>query len=415
MTFQWNRITVLLLGVWLTGCTPSTLKVTVTNPTNMERNNEIVEIDIASLSKLPAVASKQFIITDTDGKQIPYQITYDNKVIFPADVTANGTSTYTIIQGIPDSIRTIACGKIYPERLDDVAWENDKAAYRAYGPALQANGERSFGYDVFTKRETKYPVVAERYALETSKELRAKIKEYIKAGQKEQADSLSLRISYHIDHGNGMDDYSVGPTLGCGTTALMNDTTIIYPWAYKTCKILDNGPLRFTMELTYNPLKLKNDSNIIETRLLSCDEGSYLNKTTVTYSNLSTPTQVAVGLVIHQQNPKEYFYNIQRGYIAYADSTEHPDRNQGVIFVGASFPQPMAAVGVQMYNEKERAEHANALGHVLGLTDYNPNDSFTYYWGSGWSKGDMPSMNNWVSYLENFTFKAQNPLKVEIK
>ena len=44
----------------------------------------------------------------------------------------------------------VACGRQYPERLDDVAWENDRAAYRAYGPALQEKGERAFGYDIWT-------------------------------------------------------------------------------------------------------------------------------------------------------------------------------------------------------------------------------------------------------------------------
>ena len=31
---------------------------------------------------------------------------------------------------------------------------------------------------------------------------------------------LNRGISYHVDHGNGMDCYAVGPTLGGGTAAL---------------------------------------------------------------------------------------------------------------------------------------------------------------------------------------------------
>lgn len=56
--------------------------------------------------------------------------------------------TYTIQPGTPAPFDVIACGKYYPERLDDVAWENDLGGFRAYGPALQARGERGFGYDL---------------------------------------------------------------------------------------------------------------------------------------------------------------------------------------------------------------------------------------------------------------------------
>ncbi|WP_438850429.1 DUF4861 family protein [Bacteroides acidifaciens] len=42
-----------------------------------------------------------------------------------------------------------------PERLDDVAWENDLADSRAYGPALASQeAERGFGYYLFTRQHT---------------------------------------------------------------------------------------------------------------------------------------------------------------------------------------------------------------------------------------------------------------------
>ncbi len=37
---------------------------------------------------------------------------------------------------------------------------------------------------------------------------------------------------------------------------MVNDT-IIYPWCYKTQEVLDNGPLRFTVKLEFNPLAVK--------------------------------------------------------------------------------------------------------------------------------------------------------------
>ena len=71
------------------------------------------------------------------------------------------------------------------------------------------------------------------YAKETDKETRAKLKE-LKKTEPEKAAGLLKELSYHIDHGHGMDCYAVGPTLGAGVAALMVDDSIIYPWCYKS-------------------------------------------------------------------------------------------------------------------------------------------------------------------------------------
>lgn len=43
-------------------------------------------------SKLQLADTAQIVVLDADGQQVPYQITYDEKVIFPATVKANGTA-----------------------------------------------------------------------------------------------------------------------------------------------------------------------------------------------------------------------------------------------------------------------------------------------------------------------------------
>ena len=97
-------------------------------------------------------------------------------------------------------------------------------------------------------------MVEQRYEIALDTVVEHEIRWLIANGYPEKADSLSNAISYHVDHGNGMDCYSVGPTLGGGTAALMVDSTIIYPYCYENYKILNNGPLRFTVKLTYAPL-----------------------------------------------------------------------------------------------------------------------------------------------------------------
>ena len=121
------------------GCSngKQTLTITVSNPLAIERTNEMVEVSAGEVfNKLKLADTAQIVVMDEKGEQIPYQITYDEKVIFPTTVAANGTSTYTIQAGTPKEFEVRACGKYYPERVDDVAWENDLVAFRTYGPAL---------------------------------------------------------------------------------------------------------------------------------------------------------------------------------------------------------------------------------------------------------------------------------------
>lgn len=371
----------------------------------------MVEVPLTKLQKVSLKDGQKYVVVDAATKaQVPYQLTYDGMLIFPATVGAGATSSYTVKAGQPEAMDTVACGRFYPERLDDIAWENDKAAYRAYGPALQRLQEQAYGYDVFTK-SVSYPVVEKRYAMELDSAARAQIAVWRKEGQKEKADSLVKIISYHVDHGNGMDVYNVGPTLGGGASALMDGEELIYPYCFKDYEILDNGPLRFTMKLTYNPLKVKGDTTVVETRVISLDKGSYLNRTVLTYSGLSNPTTLASGLVLHSQNPNGYVLNADDRFIAYADSTNNATAGHGVIYVGAAFPKQVEKAYVQLFPEPKK----DAIGHVLATSLYEPNSSYVYYWGSGWSKGGVQDMDAWTTYLKNFSKQLASPLEVEVK
>ena len=130
----------------------STMQVSVSNTLPLERIEEMVEISAEEVyKKLNLADSSEFIIVDENNLEVPYQITYDNKVIFPVSISGESTLLYNIVKGNPAPVNTLVYGRQYPERLDDIAWENDKSAYRVYGPALQASGERGFGYDILTK------------------------------------------------------------------------------------------------------------------------------------------------------------------------------------------------------------------------------------------------------------------------
>lgn len=384
--------------------------VSVSNPLKIDRVEEIVEISAEDvLGKLKLDETAELIIVDENNTEVPYQLTADNKIIFPATVKAQATASYSITKGQPSHVNTLVYGRQYPERLDDIAWENDKSAYRVYGPSFQKRGDKGFGYDVLTKSVSEL-VVEDRYAMELDKDARAMIKQLREEGKKAEADSLANAISYHIDHGNGMDCYAVGPTLGGGTAALMPDSVIVYPYCYKDFEILDNGPLRFTVKLEFNPLTIDGDTTVVETRLIQLDKGSHLNKTTVSYTSLKKDYPLGVGLVLHEAHPDRYSMDKEGGYIAYADPTTNFKAGNGVIYVGAVFPNTLEQAKVQLFEKPV----SGALGHVMGINTYQPGDEFEYYWGSAWSKCGFDD-EKWNSYLEEYAKKVRNPLSVTVK
>ena len=383
--------------------------VTVTNDLSFDRT-EMVEVPISEVAKkVQLIDEEQYIVLDAEGNQVAYQITYDDNLLFPVNVKAGDKAVYTVAVGEPIEAEPLVYGRHYPERVDDIAWENDRTAYRAYGPALQAKGERAFGYDAWVKRVPGL-VVEQRYANELNPDTQAEIARLRKERKHDEANELYHSVSYHVDHGNGLDCYKVGPTLGCGTAALMQGDAILYPYCWKEYEILENGPLRFTVKLTYNPLVVDKDT-VIETRTISLAQGSQLNKTIVSYAGLTKAAPVATGLVIHPENPTAYVLEGDKGYIAYADLTDNVNNGNGIIYVGAVMPEKVTEAKAQMFSDKE-AKERGASGHVLAISNYKPDTEYTYYWGSGWSKYGFDSMEAWTTYLDRYAQSVRNPLKV---
>ncbi|NDV65701.1 DUF4861 domain-containing protein [Bacteroides sp. 224] len=400
----------------LAACNESkTVSITVFNPLSLDRNNEIVEVSIADVStKLQLADDAQFVIYNTNGQEVAYQITSDDKLIFPADVPADSTAVYVVKKGKPATVPTLACGRQYPERVDDLAWENDLVAFRAYGPALQKTGERAFGYDVWTKYNTSEPVVEDRYAMELNPETLAAI-DSLKIADPNAAKELRAATSYHLDHGNGLDCYKVGPTLGGGTAALMSEGNIIYPYCYNDYKILDNGPLRFSVQLVYNPLTVKENTDVVETRIITLDAGSHLNKTVISYSGLNETTEIAAGLVLHEADGEAVIAaDATQGYITYADPTDNASGVNGKIFVAAVVPGAVKeAKAIYFSKEEKEKERGGADGHVLAISDYQPGTNYTYYWGSAWSKAGMDA-ESWNQYVAEYAQKVRKPLEVTV-
>ncbi len=372
--------------------TKQEMTVVLENPLAVERVGEIVEMPAKEvLERFSLTDASRLVVLDERGVQVPCQVTYDDKLIFPVTVTDLGCVEYTIRQGTPTKVPVMTKGRLYPERLDDVAWENDRIGCRAYGPALQQSGQHGYGYDIFLKRGTTEPVLDELYH-----------------------NDIVKKISYHVDHGKGMDCYAVGPTLGAGVSALMQGDSILYPWCYKEYEILDNGPLRFTVRLTFHPFSVGNDTAVVETRLISLDAGSQLNRTVITYDGLTQPTPIATGIVLHEpEGVAMVTGNAERGYISYIDPTQGTDNGKAML--GCLFPGGVDKAEARYFSPQEKAARAHADGHVLAIGDYRPGTEYLYYWGFAWDRaGHIGSPKEWDAYINEYMAKLHYPLVVSM-
>lgn len=380
--------------------------VTVANSENQFRQ-DVVELDAKTIyQKLGISGGRQFIVINALGQQVAYQITYDGKILIDAAVRPLGTAVFTFKKGTPNTFANACYGRMYPERVDDIAWENDRGVYRCYGPALQRTGEQAFGNDVWVKNLPDL-VLDKRYYMED--EAKSVIAELNKTN-KAAADSLNMITSYHFDHGHGLDCYKVGPTLGCGTPTLMDGDNLLMPYCYKDYDIVDNGPLRFTVKLVYNPATIKGDANVVENRIVSLDKNSNFNKMTVWYDGLTKPVDLATGLIIHSENAKGVV--LGENYVQFADPTDNPTGQNSEIYVATLFPNGGVTTKNIMY---ANPTHGN-YGHALGISkDYKSGQKFTYYFGSAWSKYDCRSQQEWQLRINSFFSGLKNPLTVEVK
>ena len=380
------------------------VKIIVNNDEKVQRQ-EVVEVSALQLyEKLGISYGSPVIVKNALGQQVGYQLTHDSLLLVDASVRPCGKAEFTIEKGTPREPKVFVTGRQYPERVDDIAWENDRTAYRIYGPALQRNKERAFGVDVWVKN-TPDLEVEKRYNTELSNH--HAIEKLKKEGKTQEALDMEEATTYHFDHGYGLDCYKVGPTLGGGAPALMDNGELVLPYCYRDYQILDNGPLRFTVRVDYNPATIGKDKNVVEHRIISLDKGSNFNRCTVWYDGLTDKRDLAAGIVVHPEDTETMY--LASNMALYADPTDNPEKQNFQIYVGVLFPEGIDYTRY-LYTEQDR-QNGNA-GHIIGVKSYTPGTRFTYYFGSAWSKNDVRTFDEWKLRSEQTIDAIHSPMKV---
>jgi len=370
-------LTVLLLIV--TTCSQkNAVKITVVNNLDFERQNEIVEVDWSKIkSNLAGDLSKTLLISSINSDQTLLTQRVDNnqddktdKLLFKCSIPANSQKSYVIQLGSEKQQKqtdSLVYGRFVPERKDDFAWENDKVAFRTYGPALELE---SSGIDVWSKK-VEYPIIDKWYE----------------------------KGHYHEDHGEGADFYKVGNSLGCGAPGIEYQDSIKSSNNYEDWEIISKGPLRFKFKLSYNNLEV-NDKSIPEERIISLDVGSYLNHIIVDFgSNNSVSTNIITGLNRHKNFEKIV------------------DNDDNVIGLWEKIDDKNGYLGTGIVPGKSNVDQLYSdFGHEIMKFSSGINKKVEYYAGACWSKGkDINSKSEWKSYLQKYQKKLLNPLKVKFK
>ncbi len=348
--------------------------VSVTNPWTGFRRQETVELEWSSL-KTQGLTAENAAVYDvkTNRFLLSQTLTEQTKpitLLFQSDWAPNESKTFWLVTGKKQEPGNRTFGMYVPQRKDDFAWESDRIAFRMYGKALEDETVSS-GVDVWVK-SVRYPVVEKWYRLN----------------------------DYHVDHGEGLDFYKVGPTRGCGGLAIFSEGKMYGSRNYRMQKLIANGPIRTIFELSYEPWQA-GDKSISESKRVSIDLGSNLScfESRFTTANPNAELEIAVGIV-KIQNEGDVGYNLKKGWMAYYPPL---DPINGAISCGVAIG-PLA----ELY-------FADQDNHGWLLVKANASQPFAYYAGAGWSKsGDFPTRESWLLYMENFSERLAHPLKVQV-
>jgi pectinesterase len=259
----------------------------------------------------------------------------------------------------------------------DVAWENDRIAYRIYGGPLA--GDVRDGIDVWVKR-VRYHVIDKWY----------------------HGDSFrgAQRISYHVDHGEGADFFLVGRSLGGGGCALWKDSALHQAGFFTSHRIIATGPIRAMFRVAYESDSASTLSFKAE-KTYTLDAGMNLNKIDVQYSGIvDSEAEIAIGLV-RRKNTVRYA-NGNEGWLSLWGSVDDDSAN-GSLGIGI----------VVQRNSLRRMEEDST--HYLIIASSSPGKRLAYYAGAGWTQsGDFPSVEDWNNYLSRFAQGLQYPIQVRV-
>ncbi|MDU0352604.1 DUF4861 family protein [Paraglaciecola aquimarina] len=264
----------------------------------------------------------------------------------------------------------MAYGRFVPERRDDFAWENDKVAFRVYGPAAPLKGHSS-GVDAWLKK-VDYPIVDKWYQA------------YVDG------------ISYHEDHGEGYDPYHVGISRGVGSTAVWLDGRPYTAHSFKTYRILESGGnnVSFLLEYEwYTPLGI-----VKEMKTISLPLGTQLFQVDSIFTLDGKPAElpIAIGVATHDEKAKVY-YNKEAGRISAWETIDNFGIGTGAL-LDPSLVEDIKHIPSSVKDES----------HIWMFTSTDEQGKLSYKAGFAWeAAGEITNNKAWQTYLDSMLVKLK--------
>lgn len=377
--------------------------ITITHELESARTAEIVSIPFADIAAaMPEARMYHLVVRDSKGKTLPSQITnyehdhrgvkYDDLVFSYNFKAGEKRATFTL-ENLPAATPPEpACvyARFVPERLDDVAWENDRIAHRMYGTALntaEAGMERlrGSGIDVWGKRVT-WPVVDRWYA--------------------------KGHDQFHKDNeGEGLDLYSIGGSRGAGGTGIWDGTKLWTSDNFAGHEVLSNGPRRAAFRLTYAPWDAGAAGAATEIKQFTVDCGRNFDSVTSTFHFNGAATIVGIGITEHAPAagfPPAVLTKDPAGrWMSFWE-----ENNDGGLGIAVILGNDATPAGFAYEEAAKKPGNANNL-LLVTAQDGAP---VRYYTGAGWTKsGQFADRTAWEAYVMDFAVRVAHPLVISVK
>ena len=255
---KWILASLLLVGTALAEPHLSSIKVAVTNPTDLDRPAENIVLSLPELRKIaPDLHAGTLIVTASDAAtlsedatalqttELPSQVDDldgDNKadeLAFQIDLKPHQTRIVSITYG--DADRIFRLRDDYPKQTDALfatkiqgpGWESEFNAWRIYFDPRNA-------IDLYGKRRRTLQL--ERFA--------------------------TPEYPYHDDSPDGRDIYDIGNALGIGSVGAWVDGKLVKVADVdkRSWRVISAGPVRAMVELTYEGWKVGGKSVTLHSR-----------------------------------------------------------------------------------------------------------------------------------------------------
>jgi hypothetical protein len=365
--------------------------VTITNSLAVDREFETVELTKKALGLPNAAKLEDYTVKEISSKLILETQAVDTDgdgimdvLLFQPKISSSSKKEFELVTAthLTATKNSTCYSRFVPERTDDYAWENNKVAFRTYGPVAQKmvedkiqGGTLTSGIDAWLKR-VDYPIINKWYEK-----------------------TVSGTGSYHKDTGEGLDNFQVGDSRGIGGIAVNVDGKYYFSKNFISWKTITTGPIRTSFILTYADWDAKGNK-ITESKLISLDYGSYLSRFEIHISGTKT---IAAGLTLHDKKGT-IGTNLKEGWLSHWEPIDDSEIGMGLV----APKNTLISFDNHVTSEKD-------LSNLYGTLKVKDNKT-VYFAGFGWKKGSpFQTKAAWETYLSSFAKKIDNPLEVKVK